>query len=150
MVYCATLFNQQSDLMISRKRPSKKTKEFPPKSKDRSTSGQTWKLFSVYLLLMECKMITYTKSPMHSLGKWWLWSGPKFWSRIEGHHWRDCNANTFVFNSKYFLGLPCFGKSSWMQYNHLFFGSFMHTGANILYLSKNSHFKNLNFYKFTF
>ena len=58
--------------------------------------------FSVYLLLMECKMITYTKSPMHSLAKWWLWSSPEQSFQVELKDITDGDA-TRIMQSKYWL-----------------------------------------------
>ena len=58
--------------------------------------------FSVYLLLMECKMITYTKSPVHSLAKWWLWSSPEQSFQVELKDITEGDA-TRIMQSKYWL-----------------------------------------------
>ena len=88
------------------KRLSKKTENYH-KWDDRcfrwpNPSTDSPQKFSVYLLLMECKMITYTKSPMHSLAKWWLWSSPEQSFQVELKDITDGDA-TRIMQSKYWL-----------------------------------------------
>ena len=47
-------------------------------------------------------MITYTKSPMHSLAKWWLWSSPEQSFQVELKDITEGDA-TRIMQSKYWL-----------------------------------------------
>ena len=100
--HCWTIFTN-TDLK-SWKRLSKKLRITTNEMIDAS-DGQTHPIpqkFFVYLLLMECKMITYTKSPMHSLAKWWLWSSPEQSFQVELKDITEGDA-TRIMQSKYWL-----------------------------------------------